>query len=407
MVFDSFRLKRWKSKRGFTATEMIVTVAIIGILSSMTMPAVVNTKRAVKRRLDYLQWRGYLMAIAKTYEETAHLEQPLLTELNFSGTEIKFNKSSLGWILKTNKKTNKLRPEVAELYFKKRQESLKEWWDHNPYLVTPNHKGITQEHLNNFSNGNYEAYKGKNTAGIEWFEFLAKDPKLGCVTCRQLINNNLSYWPMRKSEADDYEIYPHPYAEFLGWEIGAVPTRCGAGERGELGMNMLAEMFFSSSMNGASFPEMRYLYMLDFSETAYDDDWTEFVMCAPALTRLHLDRTAITDETLYQLMGKGTKPDGNYLYGKPHPKYQMKLLTIQECQGVTKGAIDELRLALPDCFIVANADDFRIFDPNQEELKGTRYETGEYDPAAEANAGRITEQQIDEPTLNQGSQPNN
>ena len=120
MVFDSFRLKRWKSKRGFTATEMIVTVAIIGILSSMTMPAVVNTKRAVKRRLDYLQWRGYLMAIAKTYEETAHLEQPLLTELNFSGTEIKFNKSSLGWILKTNKKTNRLRKEVAELYFSKK-----------------------------------------------------------------------------------------------------------------------------------------------------------------------------------------------------------------------------------------------------------------------------------------------
>ena len=105
-------------------------------------------------------------------------------------------------------------------------------------------------------------------------------------------------------------------------------------------------------------------------------------------------------------MGKGTKAGGNYLYGKPHPKYQMKLLTIQECFGLTKGVIDGLRVELPDCFIVANADDFRIFDPNQLELAGTRYETGEYDPAAEANAGRITEQQIDEPTLNQGSQPN-
>ena len=99
MVLDSFRLKRWKSKRGFTATEMIVTVAMIGILSSMMLPAIVNTKRMVKRRLDYLQWRGYLMAIAKTYEETAHLEQPLLTELNFEGTEINFNKSLLGWVM--------------------------------------------------------------------------------------------------------------------------------------------------------------------------------------------------------------------------------------------------------------------------------------------------------------------
>ena len=56
---------------------------------------------------------------------------------------------------------------------------------------------------------------------------------------------------------------------------------------------MMGEMFYSSMMNGFAYPEMRYLYMLDFTSTQYDDNWTEYILPAPALTELHLDNTKL------------------------------------------------------------------------------------------------------------------
>ena len=68
---------------GFTATETMVTMAIIGILSSMLLPAVVNARRMTERRVTYLQYREYLMAVATSFSETTHLDQPLLVGLDF------------------------------------------------------------------------------------------------------------------------------------------------------------------------------------------------------------------------------------------------------------------------------------------------------------------------------------
>ena len=78
-------------RRGFSAVEIIVTVAIIGVMAAMIMPGVINTKKYVKRRTDYIQWRDYLRVAAMSYEETLHLEQPLLVSLDFTSTAITYD----------------------------------------------------------------------------------------------------------------------------------------------------------------------------------------------------------------------------------------------------------------------------------------------------------------------------
>lgn len=63
-------------------------MAIIGILSSMLLPAVVNARRMTERRVTYLQYREYLMAVSTSFSETAHLDQPLLVGLDFSESSV-------------------------------------------------------------------------------------------------------------------------------------------------------------------------------------------------------------------------------------------------------------------------------------------------------------------------------
>ena len=138
---------RRTKRRGFSAVEIIVVVAIIGVMAAMIMPGVINTKKYVKRRTDYIQWRDYLRVAARSYEETLHLEQPLLVSLNFTSTAI-------------------------------------------------------------------------------------------------------------------------TYTEIQGY---------------------LGEMFYSGPMNGFPFPEMRYLETLDFTDTRFDDKWTEWMLPAPALRNLILN----------------------------------------------------------------------------------------------------------------------
>ena len=82
--------KKKKGILGFTATETMVTMAIIGILSSMLLPAVVNARRMTERRVTYLQYREYLMAVATSFSETTHLDQPLLVGLDFSESSVVF-----------------------------------------------------------------------------------------------------------------------------------------------------------------------------------------------------------------------------------------------------------------------------------------------------------------------------
>ena len=215
-LLDLFRFKKRGRKRGFSATEMMVTVGIIGIMTSMLVPAVVNARRAAKRRTDYLQFRQYLMATAETFKETKHLEQPLLVELDFTYTDITF-------------------------------EDVRD---------------------------------------------------------------------------------------------------------------MLGEMVYSSQLNGMPYPEMRYLEALDFSYTQFDDTWTEWVLPTPALKRLHLDGTKITDKTLEQIAGT---VEGEFIYGEPHPMESLEVLTVFDCPYVTAEGVAALRLALPDAEIIRTLDEQQSF----------------------------------------------
>ena len=52
------------SNRGLTLTELLLVVAIIGILSSLLLSVIVNQKRLTKHRLKYIQNRDALMAEA-------------------------------------------------------------------------------------------------------------------------------------------------------------------------------------------------------------------------------------------------------------------------------------------------------------------------------------------------------
>jgi prepilin-type N-terminal cleavage/methylation domain-containing protein len=188
------QFNRRAMKRGFSMAEVMVTVAIISILAALLVPAVVNTKRMTKRRLDYIQYRDYLRWVAFSFEETKHLEQPLLVSLDFTGTDVTY--------------------------------------------------------------------------------------------------------------------------EDVRYKMG--------------------EMFSSTMMNGFPHPEMRYLEMLDFTATKYDDTWTEWIIPAPALLKLHLDNTVITDATLKQM----------------HPLTRLKTLTLVQCNNLTDEGIRQLRAALPKTEII-------------------------------------------------------
>jgi len=198
----------------------MLTVAIMGVLAALLVPGVVNTKKMVKRRLDYIQYRDYLRAVAFTFEETLHLEQPLLTELDFTRTDIKYD-----------------------------------------------------------------------TVRI-----------------------------------------------------------------------MFGEMFYSSMMNGFPYPEMRYLEKLDFTETEFDDRWTEWIMPAPALKYLHLDGTMITDATLDQISGNAK---GEYIYGQSHPLKKLKALTIVRCPNITDAGLDRLLAALPKTKIITSQMDLDALREHQ------------------------------------------
>lgn len=224
-----FRLKRRAKQRGFSAAEIMVTVAIAGVMAAMILPAIVNTKRMTKRRIDYIQYRDYLRAVAVTFQETLHLEQPLLVSLDFTSTELKF------------------------------------------------------EH------------------------------------CK------------------DY----------------------------------LGEMFYSSMMNGFAYPEMRYLNELNFSDTAYNDEWTQYIIPAPALAHLHLDRTQITDATLAQISGDAEE---DFIYGRAHPMSKLKTLSLVQCPNITKEGIQGVRDAIPGCHIILSQGDRDDYD--EEKLFEEQHNSG-------------------------------
>ena len=224
-----FRLKRRAKQRGFSAAEIMVTVAIAGVMAAMILPAIVNTKRMTKRRIDYIQYRDYLRAVAVTFQETLHLEQPLLVSLDFTSTELKF------------------------------------------------------EH------------------------------------CK------------------DY----------------------------------LGEMFYSSMMNGFAYPEMRYLNELNFSDTAYNDEWTQYIIPAPALAHLHLDRTQITDATLAQISGDAEE---DFIYGRAHPMSKLKTLSLVQCPNITKKGIQGVRDAIPGCHIILSQGDRDDYD--EEKLFEEQHNSG-------------------------------
>ena len=212
-----FRLKRRAKQRGFSAAEIMVTVAIAGVMAAMILPAIVNTKRMTKRRIDYIQYRDYLRAVSVSFQETLHLERPLLVSLDFTSTELNF--------------------------------------DH----------------------------------------------------CK------------------DY----------------------------------LGEMFYSSMMNGFAYPEMRYLNELNFSDTAYNDEWTQYIVPAPALAHLHLDRTEITDATLAQLSGDAKE---DFIYGRAHPMSKLKTLSLVQCPNITKEGIQAVRDAIPGCHIILSQGERDDYD---------------------------------------------
>jgi len=212
-MLEHFRYKRRTRERGFSAVEIMVTMAIIGVLYAMIVPGVVNTRRMTKRRLDYIQYRDYLRATAFSFQETLHLEQPLLVSLDFTGTDI-----------------------------------------------------------------NYDDVK-----------------------------------------------------------------------------DMMGEMFYSSMMNGFPYPEMRYLGALDFTDTKYDDRWTEWIVPAPALTNLILNNTVITDATIDQLGGLSK---GTFIYGRPHPLTKLRQLTVVNCTNVSDAALGRLKAVLPKLTIVTNVVDY-------------------------------------------------
>ena len=215
-----FRSKCGAKQRGFSAAEIMVTVAIAGVMAAMILPAVINTKRMTKRRIDYIQYRDFLRAVAVTFQETLHLEQPLLVSLDFSSTELNF--------------------------------------DH----------------------------------------------------CK------------------DY----------------------------------LGEMFYSSLMNGFAYPEMRYLNELNFTDTAYDDKWTQYIIPAPALAHLHLDRTEITDATLAQISGDAEE---EFIYGRAHPMSKLKTLSLVQCPNITKEGVQRVRDAIPGCYIILSQGDRDNFEENR------------------------------------------
>ncbi len=215
-----FRSKCGAKQRGFSAAEIMVTVAIAGVMAAMILPAVINTKRMTKRRIDYIQYRDFLRAVAVTFQETLHLEQPLLVSLDFTSTELNF--------------------------------------DH----------------------------------------------------CK------------------DY----------------------------------LGEMFYSSMMNGFAFPEMRYLNELNFTDTAYEDKWTQYIIPAPALAHLHLDRTEITDATLAQISGDAEE---EFIYGRAHPMSKLKTLSLVQCPNITKEGVQRVRDAIPGCYIILSQGDRDNFEENR------------------------------------------
>jgi len=210
---------RSRMQRGFSMAEVMVTVAIISILAALLVPAVVNTKKMTKRRLDYIQYRDYLRWVALTFEETKHLDQPLLVSLDFTGTDVTY--------------------------------------------------------------------------------------------------------------------------EDVRYKMG--------------------EMFSSTMMNGFPYPEMRYMERLDFTSTKYDDTWTEWVVPAPALLKLHLDHTVITDATLVQL----------------HPLKKLKTITLVQCKQITEDGVKQLRAALPKTEIITSQRDLdKYLDGKLYERRETRQEEG-------------------------------
>ena len=218
---DAFR-KRAK-QRGFSGVEIMVVIAIVGVMIAIISPGVVNSRRMVKRRIDYIQFRDYLRATAFSFVETPHLEQPLLTQLDFTETDISY---------------------------------------------------------------------------------------------------------------EDIKKYMGP-------------------------------MFYSPAMNGFAYPEMRYLWMLDFSSTSYDDRWTEHILTAPALTELHLSNTKITDATLHQLAGSAKQ---EFIYGRAAPMTKLKLVSLVACPNITPTGIKALQTALPNTEIIINMREQRFLDAFRAEV---------------------------------------
>jgi len=66
----------------------MVVMGVMGILASMMLPAVVNSRRMVERRLTYVQYREYVMAVASGFQETTHLDQPLMVALDFTYSSV-------------------------------------------------------------------------------------------------------------------------------------------------------------------------------------------------------------------------------------------------------------------------------------------------------------------------------